>query len=123
MRRKTTQRRAIQEVFQNKDRPLRADEVLCAGRQIVDSLDQSTVYRNLKLLVEEGWLHKINHPGVGPLYERAGKDHHHLFHCRFCNKVFEMPGCGLNEEKSTPPGFVTERHEVFLFGRCASCKG
>ena len=123
MKRRTSQRSAIQEVFQKKHRPLAIEEILQAGRQIVESLDQSTVYRNLKLLVKQGWLRKINHPCLGTLYERAEREHHHHFHCRSCNKVFELPVCTLNEEKSTPPGFVTESHEVFLCGICASCKG
>jgi Fur family transcriptional regulator, ferric uptake regulator len=122
MKRKTSQRNAIQQVFRKKDCPLGADEVLCAARQIVDSLNQSTVYRNLKILVEKGWLRKIKHPALGTLYESTAKDHHHHFHCRNCNKVFDLPGCALNEAESTPPGFVTERHEVFLFGVCADCK-
>jgi len=92
------------------------------ARRVVDSLNQSTVYRNLKLLVEKGWLRKINHPARGPLYERADKNHHHHFHCRSCNKVYELPGCILNENASTPQGFVTEKHEVFLFGVCFSCQ-
>jgi len=122
IRRTTSQKKAIQEVFQKSDRPLGIEEIVSAGRQIIDSLDQSTVYRNLKLLVEQGWLLKISHPALGTMYERSGKGHHHHFHCRFCNKVFELPGCALNEEKLTPAGFVTEGHEVFLFGACASCK-
>lgn len=122
MKRKTTQRDAIQQVLQEKDCALEAEEILCAARQLVNSLNQSTVYRNLKLLLEKGWLRKINHPTRGPLYERAGRDHHHHFHCRACNKVYELPGCGLNEKDSTPQGFITERHEVYLFGVCASCK-
>ncbi len=121
MRRKTTQRNAIQEVFLENNRPMGVEEILSTGRQIVESLDQSTVYRNLKLLLEKGWLRKIEHPGLGTLYEKAGKDHHHHFHCRSCNRVFELPGCALNEKESTPQGFVTESHEVFLFGICASC--
>jgi Fur family ferric uptake transcriptional regulator len=123
MRRKTSQRNAIQQVFKEKDRPIGIEEILKAGRRIVESLDQSTVYRNLKILVENGVLRKINHPSLGTLYERAGKGHHHHFHCRFCNGLFDLPGCALNEEISTPPGFVTEGHEVFLFGVCGSCKG
>ena len=123
MKRRTTQRSAIQEVFQEKDRPLAIEEILDAGRQIVESLDQSTVYRNLKLLVKNGWLRKINHPCLGTLYEKAARNHHHHFHCRCCNKVFELPVCALDEEQSTPPGFVSESHEVFLCGICASCKG
>ena len=122
MRRKTAQRNAIQQVFQKRDCPLGAQDVLCAARQVVDTLNESTVYRNLKLLVVKGWLRKINHPVRGTLYERCGKGHHHHFHCRSCNRVYELPGCALNEKESTPRGFITERHEVFLFGVCATCK-
>ncbi|MFZ1955978.1 MAG: transcriptional repressor [Desulfobacterales bacterium] len=85
-------------------------------------MNQSTVYRNLKLLVEKGWLRKINHPARGPPYERTDKDHHHHFHCRSCNKVYELPGCALNENESTPEGFMTEKHEIFLFGVCTTCR-
>jgi Fur family ferric uptake transcriptional regulator len=122
MKRNTTQRTAIQEVFRQKDRPLGIDEILQRGRRIVESLNQATVYRNLKLLVERGWLRKINTPELGTLYERAGKAHHHHFQCRSCDQLFELPGCALNEKKFTPPGFVAEGHEVFMFGVCSSCR-
>jgi Fur family transcriptional regulator, ferric uptake regulator len=122
MKRQTNQRNAIEQVFLQKDSPLGIGEVLDAARKVVRSLNQSTVYRNLKLLVQKGWLRKINHPSRGTLYERTDKDHHHHFHCRSCNKVYELPGCALDEEESTPQGFVTETHEVFLFGVCALCK-
>jgi Fur family transcriptional regulator, ferric uptake regulator len=122
MKRKTVQRDAIQEVFLRKNRPLRVEEILEFGRSAVESLNQATVYRNLKLLVESGWLRAIHHPEAGTLYERAEKEHHHHFHCRSCDRVFELPGCALNERKSTPPGFIAEGHEVFLFGLCSSCR-
>jgi len=122
MRRKTAQRDAIKEAFLIKNRPLSVEEILQTGRKTVESLNQTTVYRNLKLLVEEGWLRIIYHPEAGTLYERAEKEHHHLFHCRSCDRLFELPGCALKEKESAPPGFVTERHEVFLFGVCSSCR-
>jgi len=123
MKRETTQRNAIQEVFRQEDRPLGVDEILQSGRQRVDSLNQATVYRNLKLLVEAGWLTKISTPELGTLYERAGKKHHHHFQCRSCDRLFEILGCELNERKSTPAGFVTEGHDVLLYGVCPDCKG
>jgi Fur family ferric uptake transcriptional regulator len=123
LKRKTTQRDAIQEVFRNEDRPLAVEEILQDGRRMVESLNQATVYRNLKILVEKGWLRTISIPGLGTLYERAGKGHHHHFQCRSCDRLYELPGCALKKEKSTPPGFVTEGHEVFLFGICSSCRG
>lgn len=121
MRRYTAQRMAIEKVFRKHERPLSVDEVLKHGCKLVESLNQSTVYRNIKLLINEGWLKRISHPSLGTLYERAGKGHHHHFHCRKCKRVFELPGCALKEEGAAPDGFVVEDHEIFLFGICPSC--
>ena len=122
IKRNTNQRAAIQDVFRNNDRPLSVEEILQAGRVTVETLNQATVYRNLKILTEEGWLKKINTPESGTLYEIAGKKHHHHFQCRSCDRVYEVKGCAFNDRRVTPPGFVIESHEVFLFGICASCR-
>jgi Fur family ferric uptake transcriptional regulator len=121
--RKTNQRTIIEQVIIQKGRPLTVEEILTSGREQLDSLNQATVYRNLKLLVENGWLRKLNHPVLGALYERTDRGHHHHFHCRVCDRVFELPGCALDEEKAVPSGFVAEGHELFLFGVCPSCIG
>jgi Fur family ferric uptake transcriptional regulator len=121
MKRKTSQRTAIEQVFQAEDRPLGIEEILRQGRSLVETLNQATVYRNLKLLVDRGWLKPVNHPALGTLYERTGKAHHHHFHCHDCNRVFELPGCTLNQEAAAPAGFIVEDHEIFLFGICPAC--
>ena len=41
----------------------------------MESLNPATVYRNIKMLVEDGWLERLNHPDLGALYERTGKPH------------------------------------------------
>lgn len=122
MKRNTNQRKAIMEVLADHDRPLGAEEILREGLKAIDTLNQATVYRNLKILVEEGWLVKIQHPTLGALYERTGKKHHHYFHCRVCDRLYDLPGCGLSPRRRTVPGFQTEGHEVFLYGVCAECK-
>ncbi len=121
MRRNTTQRTAIEQVFRQNGRPLGVDEILKYGRTLVASLNQATVYRNLKILIDDGWLKQISHPILGSLYERSGKGHHHYFYCRGCNHAFDLPGCALKEEGAAPDGFVVEDHEIFLFGVCPSC--
>jgi Fur family transcriptional regulator, ferric uptake regulator len=121
MKRKTCQRAAIEQVFRQQDRPLRVEEILEHGRNIVESLNQATVYRNLKILLQKGWLRQITLPSLGSLYERTGKGHHHHFHCHACNRVFELQGCALNKEDAAPEGFVMENHEIFLYGVCPSC--
>jgi Fur family transcriptional regulator, ferric uptake regulator len=119
--RRTNQREAIREVFRHEDRPLTINEILEAGRRRVLSLNQATVYRNVKMLVETGWLRKINPPEMGTFYECALKQHHHHFRCRSCDRVYELPGCALTKPIHLPPGFVTEEHEIFLSGLCSAC--
>jgi len=121
MIRKTSQREAIQEVFIKRNRPLGIEEILTHGRDMVASLNQATVYRNLKALVEKGWLSQIGHPSLGTLYERTGMEHHHHFHCHSCNHLYCLPGCPLSVHDINPEGFVVEGHELFLSGVCPSC--
>lgn len=121
MIRKTVQRNVIKETFLNKNRPIKIEEILKEGRKKVKSLNQATVYRNLKHLVESGWLKVISHPELGVFYEISEKTHHHHFHCNTCDRLFKVQGCALNEKKSAPPGFVMARHEIFLFGTCPGC--
>lgn len=120
--RNTSQRKAIEEVIRRKARPLDVAEIVREGRKKVPSLNEATVYRNLKALEAHGILQRVKHPERGTLYEAAGKDHHHHFHCRICARVYELPGCALSERPWTPPGFITEEHEVFLKGVCAACR-
>ncbi len=123
MKRKTSQRTAIEQVFYQMEKPLGVDEILLKGREMVESLNQATVYRNLKLLVERGWLKQVNHPLLGTLWERAGKGHHHHFYCHVCNNVYDLPGCALNQEEAVPAGFIVEDHEIYLSGTCSACSG
>lgn len=121
MQRNTAQKKAMEQVFLQHERPLSVDDILMYGREFVPTLNQATVYRNLKNLVEQGWLKRISHPTLGVLYERTEKGHHHHFHCRECKRAFELPGCAMKEEKAVPDGFIVEEHEIFLFGVCSSC--
>lgn len=107
--------------FEATDRPLSPEEVLTKARQQVETLGIATVYRTLKLLVEEQWLVPVELPGEAARYERAGKHHHHHFHCRQCGRLFEVEGCLEAFRTLTPAGFELEGHDMLLFGRCADC--
>jgi Fur family transcriptional regulator, ferric uptake regulator len=121
MERDTRQRRAIRTALEESGRPLSTQEVLQLARQSSPSLGTATVYRTLKSLVEEGWLAVVEVPGEAPRYERAGKGHHHHFHCRGCGRLFELEGCPDGLRHLTPLGFSLEAHEVVLYGRCGVC--
>ncbi|MGB0766309.1 MAG: Fur family transcriptional regulator [Phycisphaeraceae bacterium] len=117
--RNTHQRRAIRQAIERAGRPLDANEVLEAAN--AENLGLATVYRTLKLGVEEGWLTPVELPNAPARYEMAGKQHHHHFECRNCQKVFEVHGCPGNLQPLVPEGFTLEDHEVILYGRCDQC--
>lgn len=123
MKRQTAQRRAIEQVFEQYDRLLAIPEILAYGSRIVPSLNQATVYRNIKQLIAGGRIRQVNHPDLGTLYERAQKPHHHHFHCNGCNRVMDLPGCALKDDDVVPDGFVLQSHDVFLSGLCDRCAG
>lgn len=122
MQRQTRQRRTIRSVLQQAGRPLSPTEILAACREELPRLGLATVYRNLKALVASEWLHVVELPGAAARYEVADKGHHHHFHCRYCDGVFEIDDCPGNLAALTPPGFDLEHHEVFLFGACPDCR-
>ena len=121
MQRETRQRRAIRKVFRDSPHPLSPEEVLDRGQREVPGLGIATVYRNVKILTEDGWLVTVELPGSPPRYEVAGRPHHHHFVCQSCDQAFDIPGCPAEVEELAPDGFLVESHEVILFGRCPKC--
>ncbi len=121
MERDTKQRRAIREVVARERRPLSTDEMLAAGQTLVPSLGIATVYRNIKALLSEGWLHPVELPGEPPRYERGGRPHHHHFICRECGQAYDVEACPEDVERLAPAGFRVEAHELVLYGRCPGC--
>ncbi len=122
MSRRTSQRAAILSVLRNAERPLSVHDIVERGRAEAPRLSRATVYRNLRVFLEKGEVRAVAHPDLGTLYEAADRGHHHHFHCRVCDRLYELPGCALDVRGSTPPGFRTERHEVFLYGACPECR-
>ena len=98
------------------------EDVLAAAQDAVPGLGIATVYRSIKTLLEEGWLEIVELPGQAPRYEVAGKDHHHHFHCKGCDRVFELSGCVEGVRKLLPRGFRLTGHEVVLYGYCRPCR-
>jgi Fur family transcriptional regulator, ferric uptake regulator len=122
MIRKTRQRAAIREALESTGRPMSPEEVLAAAQKQVNGLGIATVYRNLKSLVEEGWLVTVELPGQSARYELAGKDHHHHFHCEKCGRVFELHGCVERLAELVPAGFKMTGHDLLLYGQCRACR-
>jgi Fur family transcriptional regulator, ferric uptake regulator len=123
LHRKTQQRGAIRRALSKADRPLSPREILDSARDSVPGLGIATVYRNVKALLGDGWLRTVDLPGAPSRYEVAGKDHHHHFHCRSCDRVYEVEECPGSLRDIAPRGFELDSHEIILYGTCESCAG
>jgi Fur family ferric uptake transcriptional regulator len=122
-RRNTRQQAAILQAFQQASAPLSPQQVLVEAQKVLSGVSQATVYRVIKGLLEEDAIAAIQLPGQAPLYELAGKTHHHFFRCRQCEKMYEVKGCDDLLTRLLPRGFRLEEHEVFLKGVCSGCRG
>lgn len=121
--RQTRQQRAILDAFESRRRPLSVDEVHEMARESVPSLGQRTVYRVIRKFEDEGVLSAVQIPGEADRYELAeiAATHHHHFHCKTCDRVYDVEGCVGNLNSMVPDGFVISDHELTLRGVCASC--
>ncbi len=92
-----------------------------------DSLDETTVYRNLKLFEEIGVTNRV-YSGWKYSVELSDnfKAHHHHMSCAKCGMVisFEESESLLGELKNieNKHGFRSESHILELVGVCQSCQ-
>lgn len=141
MERITRQKRAVLHALEHSGRSLHPAEIQSLAQQEVPTLNLSTVYRQIKVLVGEQRIHKVELPGQPARFEAAHTlshtsrvdrkvdsqvdkqldTHHHHFHCVLCEQVFPIQGCPGPMERLAPKGFQVESHDLTLHGRCANC--
>ena len=135
MERMTRQKRAVLHALEHSGRSLHPAEIQSLAQQEVPTLNLSTVYRQIKALVGEQRIHRVELPGQPARFEAAHAHshpsrvdsqvdtHHHHFHCVLCEQVFPIQGCpGPGPmERLAPKGFLVESHDLTLHGRCANC--
>jgi Fur family ferric uptake transcriptional regulator len=121
--RNTRQRDAIAEVIRGAAGPLTAPEIAGRAQQEIPGLGIATVYRTLKLLQEAGRVRTVVLPSGETRYESEGLGHHHHFHCRVCDGVYDVETChvAVPAGTRTEEGFVVEDHELTLYGVCSAC--
>lgn len=121
MLRTTQQRTVLRNIFEKTNHPLTANEALAAAQRIHPRMGIATVYRYIRVLLDEGLLSTVELPGEPVRYESSHKEHHHHFRCGACGRVWEINGCVDGLRKLAPPGFVLNEHLLVLFGLCSEC--
>lgn len=122
-RRGSKQKLAVMDaVTRHGDHPT-ADSIFHRVRDVLPGTSLSTVYRNLRILVDEGMLIAVTGPGAEVHYDHRTCGHCHI-RCRGCGKVRDVnhePPDFSAVLPSTEQGFVIEGVSVTFTGLCREC--
>jgi Fe2+ or Zn2+ uptake regulation protein len=122
--RMTPQRMAIIHVLHHEGTHLSPTEVYARVKETLPGLTETTVYRTLEFLAENG-LARSAHMGSGHLvYEITQHDHHHLI-CRKCNTEMQIEHATLEKlytDLEYSSGFRSIDSHVTFFGLCPACQ-
>ncbi len=100
-----------------------ADDVYQLARQEDSTISLGTVYRNLNLLTEQGFLKKLAMPDGGDRYDGGMHEHHHCV-CSECGKVCDVlyPLPGLPEAVEEQTGMLCRGYQMTVLGICETCR-
>lgn len=121
MKRMTQQRKAILKVMEEQNRPLFIEEILTHAMQEIPRINLSTIYRNIKILLEEKKVTLVELHGGKVCYEIVNNAHRHYFLCDGCSKIFPIKGCPKGLADMIPSGFQLMGHAISLNGFCLEC--
>jgi Fur family peroxide stress response transcriptional regulator len=121
--RRSRQRDRILEILRDTKSHPTAEWVYRRLRRQIPRVSMGTVYRNLGQLVEHGIVKKIGFGNSFDRYEANTLAHHH-FVCERCGSVSDLDvpvDESLTRRLGEAAGVRAVRHEIRLYGTCASC--
>jgi len=121
----TAQRRLLLELIRRAKEHLDADELFRRAKDQEPRISLATVYRNLKLFKELGFIAESNLGEAHSHYEIKGaREHHHLV-CLGCGLVVEFDSPLIAEAKAgiqRGKGFDIVSAQLKMEGYCSKCK-
>lgn len=117
----TRQRQLIYRIIMNTDAHLSADEIFRAAKEEMPSIALGTVYRNLRLMVEDKEIRQISSEFGPDRYDRNMIPHEHL-HCDNCGKLVDITLGGLKDLLESRAEITVLDYQLNIRGLCAGCK-
>jgi len=126
MLRKSRQRDAILRVVKGVTSHPTANWIYDQVRGEIPNISLGTVYRNLRLLIEEGQISEIELARTLSRFDGNTQYHHH-FICEQCGRVFDVSdderiGRALMDEIARGTGFRITHRRCELYGLCKDCQ-
>jgi Fur family transcriptional regulator, ferric uptake regulator len=123
--RRTRQRAAVDEVLDEVDDFISAQELHQMLRARGSQVGLATVYRALQTLADDGRVDVLRSDAGEAVYRRCDQpDHHHHLVCRSCGAAVEISRPAVEawaEDVARAHGYVDVTHTVEIFGLCPRC--
>ncbi len=100
-----------------------ADVIFSELRDKDPNISLATVYRNLKLLAENGAVRKLTFSSGADLFETNTHPHYH-FICDRCGKVIDLPMQVAERLDAAASSYISGRitgHDLVFHGMCDEC--
>ena len=117
----TRQRALIARILRTAGRHLTAEEIYLLARRSMPSIAVGTVYRNLRLMTEDGEVRRIEAAGGPVRYDANLSPHGHLV-CRVCGKLEDVAVPCLSLYLSRCTGEAAPRYDLSVDWVCPVCR-
>ncbi|MCI3029985.1 Fur family transcriptional regulator [Desemzia incerta] len=120
----TPQRYGILEYLIEHDSHPTADEIYKALSDRFPSMSVATVYNNLRLFTEIGFVKEMRFGDASSRFDFATTEHYHAV-CENCGKVEDIYYPGLEDVESVTAdltGFKITHHRLEIYGLCMDCQ-
>jgi len=125
---KTPARKVIIDIVEKAHRPISAQDIIDELSRKKIPIDRVTVFRNVKTLVENDVLIKIDFGDGTARYELKSAPHHHHLVCSRCKNISDIESETLHDQIESVMkkaqknyGFTIEEHKIEFFGKCKKC--
>lgn len=122
----TKHRSSILEVIENNNYPITADEIYLTLKEKNISINLSSVYKILDILVSSSLIVKCSFGDNNKtLYEINDFQHKHHLICNSCKRIFPINNCPIsNYEKQLKLSmdFEVTNHKLEIYGYCKDCR-
>lgn len=120
----TPQRQAILEfLIENRTHPT-VDEIYHALSPKFSSMSVATVYNNLRLFTEIGFVKEMNYGDASSRFDFETRPHYHAI-CRKCGKIEDFYYPSLEDVETAASmltGFKIDEHRLEVYGLCPECQ-
>ena len=124
MIRKSKQKEAILRAVKSTTSHPAADWVYERVREEIPNISLGTVYRDLKLLKQEGEVSEVGLTDTLSRFDGNTQSHYH-FKCEQCSHIFDVDepvGEEINKRIAQKMGFKISHHQLVFYGLCQECQ-